>query len=106
MQKIKYTLVLIKPKICIYNLSSSQIDSYGKCLNNKPLPDYLEDTSTATGEDRRFMSFVSRYKFHLALENGLCPDYMTAHAPGLCAHLQGLVIGGRLAAEQSFCYPH
>uniref|UniRef100_A0A672KXT5 GDP-fucose protein O-fucosyltransferase n=2 Tax=Sinocyclocheilus grahami TaxID=75366 RepID=A0A672KXT5_SINGR len=54
-----------------------EIDSYGKCLNNKPLPDYLEDTSTATGEDRRFMSFVGRYKFHLALENGLCPDYMT-----------------------------
>lgn len=23
------------------------------------------------------MSFVARYKFHLALENGLCPDYMT-----------------------------
>uniref|UniRef100_A0A8C2EG23 Fucosyltransferase n=1 Tax=Cyprinus carpio TaxID=7962 RepID=A0A8C2EG23_CYPCA len=54
-----------------------EIDSYGKCLNNKPLPDYLEDTSTATGEDRRFMSFVGRYKFRLALENGLCPDYMT-----------------------------
>ncbi|XP_016122240.1 alpha-(1,3)-fucosyltransferase 11-like, partial [Sinocyclocheilus grahami] len=45
--------------------------------NNKPLPHYLEDTSTATGEDGRFMSFVGRYKFHLALENGLCPDYMT-----------------------------
>ncbi|NP_001070642.1 alpha-(1,3)-fucosyltransferase 11 precursor [Danio rerio] len=54
-----------------------EIDSYGKCLNNKPLPEYLEDTSTATSEDRRFMSFVARYKFHLALENGLCPDYMT-----------------------------
>lgn len=23
------------------------------------------------------MSFVARYKFHLAMENGLCPDYMT-----------------------------
>lgn len=23
------------------------------------------------------MNFVARYKFHLALENGLCPDYMT-----------------------------
>lgn len=23
------------------------------------------------------MKFVARYKFHLALENGLCPDYMT-----------------------------
>lgn len=54
-----------------------QVDSYGKCLNNKPLPAHLEDTSTATGEDQNFMSFVARYKFHLALENGLCPDYMT-----------------------------
>lgn len=54
-----------------------QIDSYGKCLNNRPLPAHLEDTSTATGEDGRFMSFVARYKFHLALENGLCPDYVT-----------------------------
>ncbi|XP_056294794.1 alpha-(1,3)-fucosyltransferase 11 isoform X1 [Pseudoliparis swirei] len=54
-----------------------QVDSYGKCLNNKPLPARLEDTSTATGEEDIFMKFVARYKFHLALENGLCPDYMT-----------------------------
>ncbi|XP_061091314.1 alpha-(1,3)-fucosyltransferase 11 [Conger conger] len=54
-----------------------EVDSYGKCLNNKPLPERLEDTGTATGEDGQFMSFVARYKFHLALENGLCPDYMT-----------------------------
>lgn len=53
------------------------MDSYGKCLNNKPLPGNLEDTSTATGEEQTFMDFVARYKFHLALENGLCPDYMT-----------------------------
>lgn len=53
------------------------MDSYGKCLNNKPLPEHLEDTATATGEDQKFMNFVARYKFHLALENGLCPDYMT-----------------------------
>lgn len=54
-----------------------EVDSYGKCLNNKPLPRGLEDTATATGEEAPFMSFVARYKFHLALENGLCPDYMT-----------------------------
>ena len=54
-----------------------QVDSYGKCLNNKALPAELEDTGTATGEEPRFMSFVARYKFHLALENGLCADYMT-----------------------------
>ncbi|XP_067103714.1 alpha-(1,3)-fucosyltransferase 11 [Osmerus mordax] len=54
-----------------------KVDSYGKCLNNKALPESLEDTATATGEDARFMGFVARYKFHLALENGLCHDYMT-----------------------------
>ncbi|XP_054872573.1 alpha-(1,3)-fucosyltransferase 11 isoform X2 [Amphiprion ocellaris] len=54
-----------------------EVDSYGKCLNNKPLPQHLEDTATATGEEPKFMNFVARYKFHLALENGLCPDYMT-----------------------------
>ncbi|XP_053735433.1 alpha-(1,3)-fucosyltransferase 11 [Synchiropus splendidus] len=54
-----------------------QVDSYGKCLNNRPLPAHLEDTSTATGEEQSFMSFVARYKFHLALENAVCPDYMT-----------------------------
>ncbi|KAM9849872.1 GDP-fucose protein O-fucosyltransferase 4 [Aulostomus maculatus] len=54
-----------------------EVDSYGKCLNNKPLPAYLEDTATATGEDPNFMHFVARYKFHLALENGRCQDYMT-----------------------------
>ncbi|XP_030223252.1 GDP-fucose protein O-fucosyltransferase 4 isoform X1 [Gadus morhua] len=54
-----------------------EVDSYGKCLNNKALPAELEDTATATGEEPRFMSFVARYKFHLALENGLCSDYMT-----------------------------
>ncbi|KAL4648864.1 alpha-(1,3)-fucosyltransferase 11-like [Arapaima gigas] len=54
-----------------------EVDSYGKCLNNKRLPGRLEDTSTATEEDSQFMSFVARYKFHLALENGLCPDYIT-----------------------------
>ncbi|MBN3273165.1 FUT11 fucosyltransferase, partial [Polyodon spathula] len=54
------------------------IDFYGKCLNNKKFPSQrLEDTSTATMEDGEFMSFVSRYKFHLALENGICSDYMT-----------------------------
>ncbi|XP_076018870.1 GDP-fucose protein O-fucosyltransferase 4 [Genypterus blacodes] len=54
-----------------------EVDSYGKCLNNRALPSHLEDTGTATGEDQGFMNFVARYKFHLALENGICPDYMT-----------------------------
>ncbi|XP_032088203.1 alpha-(1,3)-fucosyltransferase 11 isoform X1 [Thamnophis elegans] len=55
-----------------------QVDSYGRCLNNQKLPNMrLMDTSTATTEDSEFMNFISKYKFHLAMENAICPDYMT-----------------------------
>ncbi|XP_075072789.1 GDP-fucose protein O-fucosyltransferase 4 [Mixophyes fleayi] len=55
-----------------------QVDSYGQCLKNRPLPSKrLEDTSTATTEDPEFMTFTARYKFHLAMENAICADYMT-----------------------------
>ncbi|XP_032868495.1 alpha-(1,3)-fucosyltransferase 11 [Amblyraja radiata] len=55
-----------------------QIDSYGQCLQNKELPNQrLVDTLTATTEDPEFMEFISKYKFHLAMENAICDDYMT-----------------------------
>ncbi|KAM4636222.1 GDP-fucose protein O-fucosyltransferase 4 [Discoglossus pictus] len=55
-----------------------QVDSYGQCLNNRPHPSKrLEDTSTATTEDPEFMTFTARYKFHLAMENAICADYVT-----------------------------
>ncbi|OCT98810.1 hypothetical protein XELAEV_18011045mg [Xenopus laevis] len=55
-----------------------EIDSYGQCLKNREHPSKrLEDTSTATTEDPEFMAFTARYKFHLAMENALCSDYMT-----------------------------
>ncbi|CAH2321872.1 alpha-(1,3)-fucosyltransferase 11 [Pelobates cultripes] len=55
-----------------------QIDSYGQCLNNRQFPNKrLEDTSTATTEDPEFMVYTARYKFHLAMENAICTDYMT-----------------------------
>nr|XP_006004976.1 PREDICTED: alpha-(1,3)-fucosyltransferase 11 isoform X2 [Latimeria chalumnae] len=55
-----------------------KIDSYGKCLHNQDLPnERLVDTMTATSEDSEFMHFISKYKFHLALENAICNDYMT-----------------------------
>ncbi|XP_069741456.1 alpha-(1,3)-fucosyltransferase 11 isoform X2 [Narcine bancroftii] len=55
-----------------------QIDSYGQCLQNKELPsERLVDTLTATTEDSEFMDFISTYKFHLAMENAICDDYMT-----------------------------
>lgn len=37
----------------------------------------LKDTSTATTEDSEFMTLISKYKFHLAMENAICHDYMT-----------------------------
>ncbi|XP_075466750.1 GDP-fucose protein O-fucosyltransferase 4 [Ascaphus truei] len=55
-----------------------QVDSYGQCLNNHHFPSKrLEDTSTATTEDPEFMAFTARYKFHLAMENAICADYLT-----------------------------
>ncbi|XP_040293274.1 alpha-(1,3)-fucosyltransferase 11 [Bufo bufo] len=55
-----------------------QIDSYGQCLKNRQFQSKrLEDTSTATTEDQEFMAFTARYKFHLAMENAICADYMT-----------------------------
>ncbi|XP_023060713.1 alpha-(1,3)-fucosyltransferase 11 isoform X1 [Piliocolobus tephrosceles] len=54
------------------------VDSYGKCLQNRELPTArLQDTATATTEDPELLAFLSRYKFHLALENAICNDYMT-----------------------------
>lgn len=54
------------------------MDSYGKCLQNREPPTVrLQDTATATTEDPELMAFLSRYKFHLAMENAICNDYMT-----------------------------
>ncbi|XP_075389723.1 GDP-fucose protein O-fucosyltransferase 4 [Tenrec ecaudatus] len=54
------------------------VDSYGKCLQNRKLPSpRLQDTTTATTEDLELLTFLSRYKFHLAFENAICDDYMT-----------------------------
>ncbi|XP_078718196.1 GDP-fucose protein O-fucosyltransferase 4 [Lampetra fluviatilis] len=55
-----------------------QIDSYGKCLNNRELPsERLSDTQTAITEDKECLALLAGYKFHLAFENALCGDYMT-----------------------------
>lgn len=51
------------------------IDSYGKCLNNKSLPESL--SSTDKYESEEFLQFIAQYKFHLAFENAICDDYMT-----------------------------
>ncbi len=51
------------------------VDSYGKCLHNKALPQKLTDPLTFGSE--AILDLVSKYKFVLALENGICHDYLT-----------------------------
>jgi hypothetical protein len=45
------------------------IDSYGRCLHNKTLP---HDNGRATK-----LETIARYKFTLAFENSISPDYVT-----------------------------
>ncbi|XP_066303406.1 alpha-(1,3)-fucosyltransferase 11-like isoform X2 [Branchiostoma lanceolatum] len=52
-----------------------KVDSLGKCIHNKDLPDEL--VNTLTMEEDGFLGIISKYKFHIAFENGLCRDYMT-----------------------------
>lgn len=54
-----------------------KVDSYGKCLKNKELPkkftvDYLNNL-----HEDEFLKFIARYKFIIAIENGVCEDYIT-----------------------------
>lgn len=50
-------------------MRSMQVDSYGKCLANRPLP---VDRGFATK-----LEIISRYRFNLAFENCIEPDYVT-----------------------------
>ncbi|XP_065842225.1 alpha-(1,3)-fucosyltransferase 10-like [Oscarella lobularis] len=52
-----------------------KIDSLGRCLHNKDLPDKYVDPLTM--DHKGFHDIVAKYKFTLAFENALCPDYMT-----------------------------
>ncbi|XP_019639516.1 PREDICTED: alpha-(1,3)-fucosyltransferase 11-like [Branchiostoma belcheri] len=52
-----------------------KVDSLGKCLHNKELPEELQNTLTM--EEDGFFSIIANYKFHIAFENGICRDYMT-----------------------------
>ena len=51
------------------------IDSYGKCLNNKKLPAKLQNSSEMLSD--AFIQFLQQYKFILAFENARCDGYMT-----------------------------
>lgn len=53
------------------------IDSYGACLNNKILPDQFKENFLNKFADDETLKFIARYKFVLAIENGVCDDYIT-----------------------------
>ncbi|XP_071107003.1 alpha-(1,3)-fucosyltransferase 10-like [Haliotis cracherodii] len=53
-----------------------KVDSYGTCLHNKDLPEHLKDP--IQGMDHKdFYKLAAKYKFSLAMENGICDDYIT-----------------------------
>uniref|UniRef100_A0A0P6DYU3 Fucosyltransferase n=1 Tax=Daphnia magna TaxID=35525 RepID=A0A0P6DYU3_9CRUS len=52
------------------------IDSYGKCLNNKRLPPHLENPADAMNNEE-FLRLMAKYKFTIAFENAVGEDYIT-----------------------------
>lgn len=54
------------------------IDSFGKCLKNRTFrnPRLRKDYLDTIFSDE-FYNFISRYKFMIAYENGVCDDYVT-----------------------------
>ena len=52
-----------------------KVDSYGKCLNNKKIPANIDGFHRLSSKE--YYSFLAQYKFQIAMENALCPDYMT-----------------------------
>ena len=52
-----------------------KVDSYGRCLHNRDLPEHLVDTLTFNTQE--IEDIVSKYKFSLAFENARCHDYIT-----------------------------
>lgn len=52
-----------------------KVDSYGHCLHNKDLPKHLNEPQKMKDPD--FLHILAQYKFVLAIENAVCPDYIT-----------------------------
>lgn len=52
------------------------IDSYGKCIHNKDLPMELVNAMDAM-DNKAFWHILANYKFHIAIENYVCEDYIT-----------------------------
>ncbi|XP_076467363.1 GDP-fucose protein O-fucosyltransferase 3-like isoform X2 [Babylonia areolata] len=55
------------------------VDSYGPCLHNRDFPNrslsFQHNMSPMTSED--FYRFLAPYKFAVAVENAVCPSYIT-----------------------------
>lgn len=54
-----------------------KIDSYGACLNNKQLPNKFQEDYLNNLNEHEFLKFIAKYKFVIAIENGVCNDYIT-----------------------------
>lgn len=52
-----------------------RVDSYGKCLHNKDLPEHLVNPLTFDSNDLHRIQ--AEYKFSISFENALCHDYIT-----------------------------
>ncbi|KAH9495264.1 Alpha 1,3 fucosyltransferase [Bulinus truncatus] len=52
------------------------VDSYGTCINNRQLPSQISQPIGGMSHSD-FYELISRYKFALAMENAVCPDYIT-----------------------------
>ena len=52
-----------------------KIDSYGSCVNNRKMPDEVDGFHKLSSQE--YYHFLAKYKFQIAFENCVCPDYMT-----------------------------
>ena len=72
---IKYHYIYISILLLSLNIRYIKVDSYGRCLHNKDLPQMLLDPLTMF--DKAYLAFFEKYKFILSFENARCDDYMT-----------------------------
>ncbi|XP_034474398.1 alpha-(1,3)-fucosyltransferase B [Drosophila innubila] len=54
-----------------------KVDSYGGCLHNRDLPDSLQKDYLNNLYSPELLRFLAHYKFMIAIENGVCEDYIT-----------------------------
>ncbi|KAK7004883.1 alpha-(1 3)-fucosyltransferase 10 [Biomphalaria glabrata] len=52
------------------------VDSYGACINNRQLPTQINQPLSGMSH-KDYFELISHYKFALAMENAVCPDYIT-----------------------------